>query len=195
MKALFGRVFQHWIFVVITLYVGLSIFHWSMVYPIEAALFPEFSKYASLFFLPHAVRVLSTVIIGPRAFIALLPSVAFSLHLHYLKVDDSFDYVSILFVILSAASAPLAYVLMERLLGERIDYRAALLNWRFVFLVGIVASMLNSVILAVLLTGLRDASEIFLVMLRTIVGDISGLFIGLVILTFVFRILRNIKTA
>lgn len=188
-----GNMFQHWAIIVPCAFIGVSLFQWFAVYPLEVLLLSGHTTHASVLFLPHAVRVLSTVILGPRAFFALLPGVVISQHLYYLVVGGSWDFASTTFAILGAASAPVAYLLMERLLDSRIDYRAALLNWRFVFLVGIVASMINSTSLAVLLMELRDVSEIFRLMLRTFVGDLGGLFLGLVVLTWIFRMLRKVR--
>ena len=44
----------------------------SVLTPIQAKFFPEITKYASFFYLPHGVRVIATAILGARAIPALI---------------------------------------------------------------------------------------------------------------------------
>ena len=63
------------------------------------------------------------------------------------------------------------------------------------FLTGIITSAVNSIGLVAVYVVPAETTVILNLMLRFFVGDIFGLFVGLVILTFVFRILRNFNTA
>ena len=55
-------------------YVAVFLFQLHVVFPAEAKLFSVYSATASLMFLPHAVRVLATAIIGPKVFFLLFPA-------------------------------------------------------------------------------------------------------------------------
>jgi len=167
----------------------------TLIYPTEAKLFPVYSMTASLMFLPHAVRVLATGILGPRAFFVLLPAMAASELLRTRSFAETFGGTSILFLVIGAACAPTGYILLKRIIGDRFVFSELMLNWRYVFLTGIIASAINSIGLVSVLVMPAEAVVVIQMLLRFFVGDIFGLFVGLVILTYVFRILRNVKTA
>jgi hypothetical protein len=69
-----------------------------------------------------------------------------------------------------------------------------MLNWRYVFLTGIIASAINSVGIVAVYVAPAETTVILNLMLRFFVGDIFGLLVGLVVLIFVFRVLRCIKS-
>lgn len=146
-------------------------------------------------FLPHAVRVLATAIIGPKVFFLLFPAALVEKLLQTRSYEVVFNGTSLLMVFVSAACAPAAYILLKTMLGDRIDFSKAMLNWRYVFLIGIIASAINSIGLVAVYVVPAEMTEILILMLRFFIGDIFGLFVGLVVLTFVFRILRGIREA
>ncbi|MGE4610874.1 MAG: hypothetical protein AAED33_05715 [Paracoccaceae bacterium] len=92
--------------------------------------------------------------------------------------------------IIGAASAPAGYILLKTVLGGQVDFSKKMLNWRYVFLIGIIASAINSIGLVAVYVVPAEMVEVLGLMLRFFVGDIFGLFVGLVVLTLVFRILR-----
>jgi hypothetical protein len=53
-------------------YVAVFLFQLHVVFPAETKLFPVHSATASVMFLPHAVRVLATAIIRPKALFMLV---------------------------------------------------------------------------------------------------------------------------
>lgn len=104
-----------------------------------------------------------------------------------------FNGTSLLMAIIGTASAPAAYILLKTVLGNRIYISTAVLNWRYVFLIGIIASAINSVGLVAVYVVPAEMVEIVTLMLRFFIGDIFGLFVGLVVLTYIFRIVRNVR--
>lgn len=183
-----------WIVITVLTYLGVGAFQFHVVFPLEAELLPRFSQYASLMFLPHAVRVLATVILGPKAFIALIVSVIISQHIYYISSYNSLTLSQVIYPFIAAACAPVAYVLVKWVLHFRVDHKKALLNWRYVFLIGIVASAINSVGLALFLFDLSSVPLIAGVILRFFVGDLIGLITGLLILAYIFRLLREYRS-
>ena len=75
--------------VIFVAYVAVFLFQLGVIFPAEAKLFPVYSATASLMFLPHAVRVLATAIIGPKAFFLLYPAMVVA----ELIKERSFDRV------------------------------------------------------------------------------------------------------
>lgn len=178
--------------IIFVIYVATFLFQLNVVFPVEASLLPTYSKIASLMFLPHAVRVLATAIIGPKAFFPLFPATLVGNLLRSRSFEVSFDGTSLLMVLVGAASAPAAYILLKTVLGERLDFSRAMLNWRYVFLIGIIASAINSIGLVSIYIMPAEIGFTLGLMLRYFVGDIFGLFVGLVVLMFTFRILRGV---
>ena len=176
-------------------YIAVFLFQLHVVFPAEAKLFPVYSTTASLMFLPHAVRVLASAIIGPKAFFLLYPAMVIAEMLEGRSFGESFSGTSILITFVAAGCAPAGYILLKRILGDRFVFSELMLNWRYVFLTGITASAVNSVGLVAVYVVPAETTVILNLMLRFFIGDIIGLFVGLVVLTFVFRILRNVRTA
>ena len=63
-------------------------------------------------------------------------------------------------------------------------------NWRSLFLIGAIASVINSVGLSVLYQGLIIPEESLLLLGNYMVGDVLGLFFGLLVLMVLMRLLR-----
>ena len=181
--------------VVFVAYIAVFLFQLHVVFPTESKLFPVYSATASLMFLPHAVRVLATAVIGPKAFFLLVPATIAGSLIQSRSYGEVFNGTSLLMVLVGAASAPAGYIILKRIMGGRFVFSELMLNWRYVFLTGIIASALNSVGLVAVYVAPAETTVILNLMLRFFVGDIFGLFVGLVILTFVFRILRNVRAA
>ena len=176
-------------------YIAVGLFQLHVVLPTESKLFPVYSATASLMFLPHAVRVLATAIIVPKAFFLLLPATIAGNLIQARSYGEVFNGTSILMVLVGAACAPVGYILLKRIIGDRFVFSELMLNWRYVFLTGIIASAVNSIGLVAIYVAPAETTVILNLILRFFVGDIFGLFVGLVILTFVFRILRNVRAA
>ena len=98
-------------------------------------------------------------------------------------------------MLVGAACAPAGYILLKRIMGDRFVFSELMLNWRYVFQTGIIASALNSIGLVAVYVAPAETTVILDLMLRFFIGDIFGLLVGLAILTFVFRILRNVRSA
>ena len=175
-------------------YIAVFLFQLHAVFPAEAKLFPVYSATASLMFLPHAVRVLATAIIGPKAFFLLYPALVTAELLEGRNFGESFSGTSVLITFVAAGWAPAGYILLKRILGDRFVFSELMLNWRYVFLTGIIASAINSVGIVAVYVVPAETSVILNLMLRFFVGDIFGLLVGLVVLIFVFRVLRCIKS-
>ena len=63
-------------------------------------------------------------------------------------------------------------------------------NWRPLLLIGAVASVINSIGLSLLYQGLIVPEESLLLLGNYLVGDILGLFFGLLVLMVLMRLLR-----
>lgn len=194
-ESTFKKIALSWIVVVFVAYFAMGSFQKYAIYPIEAKLLPLYSQYASLIFLPHAVRVLATAIYGPKTFLVLLPAMLLEIYLFYPPIDGSLSLTTLLVATIGAACAPIGYGVLRQIgmLKSNFNFNNSILNWRYIFLAGIIASAINSIGLTVFFFDLTDLSAASLAMLRFFIGDIIGLFVGLVILTWVFRLLRKVR--
>ena len=79
----------------------------SIILPFEIAAAGHIGSLASVLFLPHAVRVLSVWLLGPKAFFALFPA---SLFISYLFFRHDYDPVTLFLITLcGSASAVIAF--------------------------------------------------------------------------------------
>lgn len=138
---------------------------------------------ASLLFLPHGVRVLTAWLYGYRSVLLLAPA-SFIIHVIVLDpVNLSLDFfIGPLFGVFCAA---VTFDVCARLgfdVRMQENYRA---NWRSVFIIGALSSVINSVG-----TNIAFGNDLR-TMLAYWVGDVAGLLASLVILMIVFRALRK----
>ena len=70
----FHPFYQHWIFCIIVAYLITATLQLLVIFPIELRLSSENAVFASFLFLPHAVRVLSAWLLGPKSLLAIIPA-------------------------------------------------------------------------------------------------------------------------
>ena len=173
-------------------YIVTYVLHSQVIAPLEMLYDNVLTGFASLFFLPHAVRVLSVWMLGPKALIGLLPA-----HLLVAVVRaiytcrELFDPAIVLGPLVASLSAVVAFELFRMAnLNLYVDSLKGALNWRTMMLVGAIASVFNSIGLTLVYRGYIDQASMYTLMTKYLVGDILGLFLGLLILMFFFRWLK-----
>ena len=163
--------------------------HFQVIVPLERLYDNVFIGFASLFFLPHAVRVLSVWMLGPRALIGLLPAHYFIGYIMY--PDRSLLDLDMLAPLVASLSAVVAFELFKLAnLNLYLDSLQKELHWRTLLLVGAVASVFNSIGLTFVYQGYIDQASMYTLMTKYLVGDFLGLVLGLAILMLFFRWLR-----
>ena len=181
---LFRLISQHWSGFVITLYLALFWFSINVIFPLEASVFGNLSGIASILFLPHAVRVLSAWLLGPKVLFAIIPAeiIAHSIW----GLEFSFP-VSVLIPVFSAISPVVGFETL-RLLGYNVYPNSFTLpNWKGVIIAGMIASLFNSFTGAFLKGELIASGQVHQVIIRFIVGDIAGLIFCMIFLILIFR--------
>lgn len=185
------RSFARWEFIVPICYFWVLLFEIEVIFPIEKSLLAPYPYVASLVFLPHAVRVLGTVIVGPKVFFVLFPTILVSGYFLFDSYEGGVTQRLVMDAAIGAACSPLAYLFVKWINRNTPDFQLTLLNWRTVFLIGAIASVLNSVMRITLLNNVNQLHDAVYAIVKVIVGDMVGLAIGLVILVFVFRLARR----
>jgi hypothetical protein len=151
--------------------------------PVQNAFFPEFASSASLLFLPHGVRVLSAWLLGWRSAVALAPGV----FLAFFQVAGAGVFEpSRMIGILIAITVPAATFHAFQLLRWRISPQPGRTPcWSCIMAAGVAVSVLGS---SLTNYAFGSAPKDYVAYL---VGDIFGLYFLMLILMFVFRVLRS----
>jgi hypothetical protein len=151
--------------------------------PLQQQYFTGPFEYASLVFLPHGVRVLSAWLLGWKAIpIIFLPSI----YAHWLIFGESAFSVNLIVGLMSGViCATFSFWILANIGMDLRISNVKVANWKDVFLAGCVASVLNSVA-----TGLAFQHDTVTIAIY-LVGDLTGLFVCMLILMFTFKALRK----
>ena len=182
---------QHWFGIVIILHVMAFIVQNNLIWPFEVAIFGDMGSLASVLFLPHTVRVLSTWLLGPKAFFALFPAALFA---HYLYAARDYDVATfILIPFWSSASAIIAFEFLKFVNMDVYPKNAQSISWRSLVFAGCLASFFNSIGGTYLKSEGLTVPEVFELLIRYFVGDIGGLLFCMFVLMLILRYnrLRN----
>ena len=187
---------EHWLGISILVYLLTFVVWRYLILPLELSLTNENAIFASFLFLPHAVRVLSAWLLGPKSLIAMIPAgVAVSL---IGGASPSQGYALIQEVILatfSASSAVMAFELMRFCKIDAYPKGEGIVSWRTILFGGVLASIINSLGSTWLKSGYFAPSELMEVITRFILGDTLGLLFGMLIIMLIFRQLRQMAEA
>ena len=162
-----------------------------LITPLQSRFIPEITAFASLVYLPHGVRVLSTWLAGRMAFLPLFFG-AFLAELLFTPADVSrvTDPVILVSLVVGASSAVLAFELL-RLLGYNLYAgRKLRIHWKWLLLVGMLASVINSIGQSLVFAGLILPERVFAVVMTYAIGDLIGLIVTTFVLMFFFRWIR-----
>lgn len=144
-------------------------------------------EFASLMYLPHAVRILSVAIVGPTAFLALFPAGLAAMFLESYLGIGLLPEKAVYAALVGAGSSVMAYYIVRSLSPRNIDFAVSLRNWRPVFWIGAIASLINSIGMAVVYREYFIASQFPQLLIKYFVGDIFGLAAGAVFLLLCVR--------
>ena len=184
---------QHWLGIVMLLHVSAFIIQVNFILPFEIAAAGHMGSLASVLFLPHAVRVLSVWLIGPKAFFALFPA---SLFISFLFLRHEYDTFTLFLITLCGASSAVISFEFLRFMNLNVyPKNTASINWRLLVFAGCLASFINSLGGTFLKSEGLAPYEILELLTRYLIGDIGGLLFCLVVLMLALRYNRLTKSA
>lgn len=187
---------QHWIAFVIVAYIITSALQLLVIFPIELSLFGENTVFASFLFLPHAVRVLSAWLLGPKSLLAILPAglaVTWATGNLYGYLGEEF-LTQLLIFIFADCSAVLAFEFMRLCKIDAYPRKIGVISWRTVLFGGILASVINSIGSTWLRSPYIDPVALLEVISRFILGDSLGLLLGMILIMLISKFIRkNVK--
>ena len=187
---------QHWIAFVIVAYIITSALQLLVIFPIELSLFGENTVFASFLFLPHAVRVLSAWLLGPKSLLAIVPAglaITWVTGNLYGYLGEEF-LTQLLIYIFADCSAVLAFEFMRLCKIDAYPKKIGVISWRTVLFGGILASVINSIGSTWLRSAYIDPVALLEVISRFILGDSLGLLLGMILIMFISKFIRkNVK--
>ena len=180
-----ARICTHWFSVVTLIYIGLYLFQLNIILPLEKTYFGELTKYASLLFLPHAVRVIAAWLLGPKAILALFPAALISINIYQPIIDRDFSFY--IYILFSSASAIIAFELLKFVKMDIYPRGERMSSWRNVLFAGFLASIFNSLASAFFTEVIPEVNKLFELIVRFIIGDVLGLLVSMFVLMTIFR--------
>jgi len=185
-----------WAGIVIAAYLITSTVQLLVIFPIELSLFGENTVFASFLFLPHAVRVLSAWLLGPKSLLAILPAgfaIAWITGNLYGYLGEEF-LTQLLIYIFADCSAVLAFEFMRLCKIDAYPKKVGVISWRTVLFGGILASVINSIGSTWLRSPYIDPVALLEVISRFILGDSLGLLLGMILIMLISKFIRkNVK--
>ena len=183
---------EHWLGISILVYLLTFVVWRYLILPLELSLTNENAIFASFLFLPHAVRVLSAWLLGPKSLIAMIPAgVAVSL-IGGASPSQGYELIQeVILATFSASSAVMAFELMRFCKIDAYPKDEGIVSWRTILFGGVLASIINSLGSTWLKSGFFAPSELMEVITRFILGDTLGLLFGMLIIMLIFRQLRQ----
>ena len=183
---------EHWLGISILVYLLTFVVWRYLILPLELSLTNENAIFASFLFLPHAVRVLSAWLLGPKSLIAMIPAgVAVSL-IGGASPSQGYELIQeVILATFSASSAVIAFELMRFCKIDAYPKDEGIVSWRTILFGGVLASIINSLGSTWLKSGFFAPSESIEVIARFIIGDTLGLLFGMLIIMLIFRQLRQ----
>lgn len=165
-----------------------------LVTPVQQTFLSEITVFASLVYLPHGVRVLATWLWGWKAVFPLfLGAFVSELLFTPTQIQAFTEPVLLQSIAVGALSAPIAFGLF-RLAGRNLYAgQSRRMNWKWLLLVGAVASIINSVGQSYVYSGLIVPEDAIAVLLTYAVGDLVGLMVSMLALMLIFRWIRVLK--
>lgn len=162
------------------------------VTPLQMRVLPDITPFASLIYLPHGVRVLTTWLLGRVAFVPLCLG-AFLAEVIFTPPEVSLAASPTIMVSIAvgASSALLAFEVMKMFGHDLYAGGSLRIHWKWLLIVGILASIFNSIGQAIVFSGTILPEHSLPVLLTYSVGDTVGLVATTLVLMLVFRWLRR----
>ena len=171
------------------LFIVAFLLHKYIILPLEIFIFSQdIIEYASLLYLPHAVRIISYYILGPIVLIPIFLSQCFT-YLVFINADlMNTVYLSCL----STLSIFLGFRLYELVKIRNIFNIDKTVDWKKIIIVGFLVSIFNST-LSSLFINLNTSYNYFYETLNFtyLVGDVLGLVFGMFLFIFCLKVYNS----
>ena len=164
------------------LFIVTFLLHKYVILPLEIFIFSqETIEYASLLYLPHAIRIIAYYVLGPIVLIPIFLSQCFT----YLLFNNEELINTVYLSGLSTLSIFLVFRLYELVRKRNILNIDKILDWKKIIIVGFLVSIFNST-LSSLFISLNTSYNYFYESLNFtyLMGDVLGLVFGMLLFIF-----------
>ena len=171
------------------LFIVTFLLHKYLILPLEIFIFSqETIEYASLLYLPHAVRIIAYYVLGP---IALIP-IFLSQCVTYLVFNNAELMNTVYLSGLSTLSIFLGFRLYELIRKRNIFNIDKTVDWKKIIIVGFLVSIFNSTLSSIFIS-LNTSYNYFYESLNFtyLMGDVLGLVFGMFLFIFCLQILNS----
>lgn len=161
--------------VTFALYLTSYFLVWAVITPLQQAVLPEVTLFASLLFLPHGVRVFATALVGLRSVPGLiLGELAGNVVFWGLGASPA------VLIAVSVASGSVTWLVFEGLRALRVNVFYLKVTeepppLHLLLLAGILASAANAFLATAILEGVLSSGQVMRVLAALMTGDITGL--------------------
>jgi len=163
--------------------------HKYLILPLEIFIFSrETIEYASLLYLPHAVRIIAYYVLGPIVLIPIFLSQCFT----YLVFNNAELMNTVYLSCLSTFSIFLGFRLYELVRKRNIFNIDKTVDWKKIIIVGFIVSICNSTLSSLFIT-LNTSNNYFYESLNFtyFIGDVLGLVFGMFLFIFFLKIYNS----
>ena len=169
------------------IYVVFFLIQKNVIYPIEQVFFSnEVLQLASVLYLPHCIRVLSYYILGFYSIIPIFLSQVFTYV--YFNEADIINSVSLSFI--STFSIVLGFKIFS-FFNDKTHFKFnKIVEWKILIVLGSIISIFNS-FLSSIYFSINSSYFDLSVILKFIIGDITGMILGMFIFIFLIKLLRS----
>lgn len=172
------------------LFIVTFLLHKYIILPLEIFIFSqETIEYASLLYLPHAVRIIAYYVLGPIVLIPIFLSQCFT----YLVFNNAELMNTVYLSGLSTLSIFLGFRLYELIRKRNIFNIDKTVDWKKIIIVGFLVSIFNST-LSSLFISLNTSYNYFYESLNFtyLMGDVLGLVFGMFLFIFCLKIYNSL---
>lgn len=164
---------------------------WAIITPVQHAVIPEITAYASLLFLPHGIRVFATSLVGRKSILGMVLA-EFAGNYYFWGIGS---FVPL--TIVSIASGTITWLVFEGLKALRIN--AFYINvtsepapFHALMLAGILASAANAFFVTAIMEGSMTAGNVTSVLAAYMTGDLTGLLAVMMAAKFVIPFVNSV---
>lgn len=160
--------------IVFSIYLFSYFLVWAVITPTQEALIPEITKYASLLFLPHGIRVFATSLVGGKSVLGMILAELVGNHFFW-----GISAVEPL-LLMSITSGTITWLVFERLRAARINAFYIQVTsepppFPTLMLAGILASAANAFFVTSIMEGGMTIGQVTSILAAYMTGDITGL--------------------
>ena len=170
------------------LFIITFLLHKYTILPLEIFIFSqETIKYASLLYLPHAVRIIAYYILGPIVLIPIFLSQCFT----YLLFNNAELMNTVYLSCLSTSSIFLGFKLYELVKYKNLFNINKTVDWKKIIIVGFLVSIFNSTLSSLYISLDTSYNYYKNINFTFLIGDVLGLVFGMFLFIFCVALYKS----